>query len=136
MNSIGYIAHSSPSIFDALGHDPQLAIDHALDDIDGIAARFLEHKDSFDGIALLNEIEGLRRFVLVRNTLAKNLSRRRRRDAAPMGRLLCEALHDMIGDVPSLVKACTSNGEPRMDRDTHRAIACLNFLGSLDPHFI
>lgn len=124
------------SIFDAPGQDVQLAIAHALAEIDGIAIRYRESSDLLDGIALLDEIEGLRRFVLVRAALAETLSRPRRQDAPPMGRQLCEALFEMIGDVPALVKSCTREGAYGMERDTRRAIACLNFLGSLDHRFI
>ena len=46
------------------------------------------------------------------------------------------ALNLMIGDVPSLVSACTRQPEAIMDRDMRRAIACLFFLGSLDISFI
>lgn len=129
-------ARPGASIFDAPGHDPRLTIAHALAEIDGIASKYRESNGLLDAIALLDGIEGLRRFVLVRATLARTLSHPGRHDAPPMGRQLCEALHEMIGDVPALVASCTRQGEYRMERDTRRAIACLNFLGSLDHHFI
>jgi hypothetical protein len=127
---------SGTTIFEAPGDDPQLAISHALEEIDGVAGRYRESKDMLDAITLLDGIEGLRRFVLVRATLARSLSAPPRQGAEPLGRELCDALHDMIGDVPSLVESCTRQVPYRMERDTRRAIACLSFLGSLDPHFI
>ena len=129
-------AFAGPSIFDAPTHDPQLAVNLALDDIEETAARYAASGDALDGLLLLNDIEGLRRFVLVRKTLAVALARPGRLDAPLLGRVLCEALHRMIGDVPSLVKSCTRQGACHMERDTRRAIACLNFLGSMDPRFL
>ena len=128
--------HSGPNIFDAPGDDPGIAIADALAEIDGFADQYRRSNDMLDAIALLDGIEGLRRFVLVRATLARGLSAPSRNGAAPMGRQLCEALHGMIGDVPSLVENCTRQIPYRMERDTRRAIGCLFFLGSLDPRFI
>jgi hypothetical protein len=125
-----------PNIFDAPGEDPGTAIAGALVEIDGAADQYRRSNDMLDAIALLNAIEGLRRFVLVRATLARGLSSPGRNGAAPMGRKLCEALHVMIGDVPALVENCTRQVPYRMERDTRRAIACLFFLGSLDPRFV
>jgi hypothetical protein len=125
-----------PTIFDAPGDDPGLAIAEALSEIDGVASQYRRSNDMLDAIALLDGIEGLRRFVLVRATLASGLSAPSRDGEAPMGRQLCEALHGMIGDVPSLVESCTRQVPYRMERDTRRAIACLFFLGSLDPRFV
>lgn len=129
-------AFPTPSIFDAPTDDPQVAVSLALEDIEEAAARFAASGDPLDAIPLLNEIEGLRRFVLVRRTLGLALARPGRLDAPMLGRTLCEALHRMIGDVPSLVKACTQQGACSMERDTRRAIACLNFLGSMDARFL
>jgi hypothetical protein len=127
---------SGATIFDAPGDDPRLAIADALSEIGGAAARYRSSNDMLDAIALLDGIEGLRRFVLVRATLASGLSAPAGNGAAPIGRQLCEALNGMIGDVPGLVETCTRQVPYRMERDTRRAIACLFFLGSLDPRFI
>ena len=115
-------AVTGTTIFDAPGDDPRLSVAGAM--------------AGLDATALLDAIEGLRRFVLVRATLAGVLSEPLRPGAEPVGRQLCEALHAMIGDVPGLVAACTRDGRYRMERDTRRAIACLNFLGSLNHRFI
>lgn len=136
MSSSVQAVDSGPTIFDAPGDDPGLAIAEALSEIDGVASQYRRSNDMLDAIALLDGIEGLRRFVLVRATLASGLSAPGRNGQAPMGRQLCEALHDMIGDVPSLVESCTRQVPYRMERDTRRAIACLFFLGSLDPRFV
>jgi hypothetical protein len=136
MNISVQAMHSGPTIFDAPGDDPGLAIADALSGIDGAAVQYRGSNDMLDAIALLDGIEGLRRFVLVRTTLARGLSAPGRGGAAPLGRELCEALHGMIGDVPSLVETCTRQVPYRMERDTRRAIACLFFLGSLDPRFV
>jgi hypothetical protein len=87
-------------------------------------------------MAVLTEIEALRRFVLVRGALIKSLRQPGRTDGRPLGKLICEALQGMIGDVPNLVKACSLQGARNMERDTRRAIASLNFIGSLDPTFV
>ena len=129
-------AASGPTIFEAPGDDPRLAIADALAELDGAALRYRRTSDMLDATALLDGIEGLRRFVLVRATLARVLAEPPRHGAPPLGRELCAALDAMIGDVASLVEACTRNGQYRMERDTRRAIACLNFLGSLDHRFI
>lgn len=136
MSSSVQAEHSRSNIFEAPGDDPGLAIAEALSEIDGVAGQYRRSNDMLDAIALLDGIEGLRRFVLVRATLARGLSAPSRNGAAPMGRQLCEALHGMIGDVPSLVETCTRQIPYRMERDTRRAIACLFFLGSLDPRFV
>jgi hypothetical protein len=124
------------TIFDAPGGDPCLAIYRALSAIDDTAKRYRKSNDILDATALLDGIEGLRCFVMVRRTLANCLSAPHRPGAAPRGRQLCEILQGMIGDVPSLVESCKRPGHYRMERDTRRAIACLIFLGSLNPHFI
>lgn len=128
-------AFPGPSIFDAPTDDPQMAVRIALDGLADAASRYTATGDVLDGILLLNEIESLRRFVLVRRTLAVALARPDETDT-PIGRRLCEALHLMIGDVPKLVASCTRPGNHNMERDTRRAIACLNFLGSLDTRFL
>ena len=87
-------------------------------------------------MALLTEIEALRRFVLVRGTLVKGLLQPGRADSRPMGLQLCELLQGLIGDVPNLVKSCSLQGARNMERDTRRAIASLNFIGSLNPAFV
>jgi hypothetical protein len=125
-----------PTIFDAPGDDPRLAIADALAAIDDTAARYRRSNDILDAIALLDAIEGLRRFIMVRRTLASCLSESSRPGAQPWGRDLCQLLQAMIGDVPSLAETCKRNGHYRMERDMRRAIACLIFLGSLNPDFI
>jgi hypothetical protein len=127
---------AGPSIFDAPTDDPLAAVSLALSDVEDAAIRYAASRDVLEGLMLLNEIEGLRRFVLVRATLARGLARRGGNGAPTLGRMLCEALHHMIGDVPSLVNSCMRGGNPSMERDTRRAIAGLNFLGSLDPDFL
>ena len=129
-------AVTGTTIFDAPGDDPRLSIAGAMAGLDSAARRYHKSSDLPDATALLDAIEGLRRFVLVRATLAGVLSEPLRPGAEPVGRQLCEALHAMIGDVPGLVAACTRDGRYRMERDTRRAIACLNFLGSLNHRFI
>jgi hypothetical protein len=127
---------SGATIFDVPADEPRTAIAEALERTGEAHRQYRRSKDMLDAGALLDEIEGLRRFVLVRATLARCLSERPAQRAVPLGRELCEALEGMIGDVPSLVEACSRNGEYRMERDTRRAIACLFFLGSLDPQFL
>lgn len=136
MRTTSHDAVPGTTIFDAPGDDPRLSITAAMAGIDSAARRYRRSSDLLDATALLDAIEGLRRFVLVRATLARVLSEPHHRGAAPMGRQLCDSLHAMIGDVPSLVAACTRVSPYRMERDTRRAIACLNFLGSLDHRFI
>ena len=124
------------TIFDAGEEDLALAIAGDVAAIETAARRYDETRDIVDASTLLDSIEHLRRFVLLRQTLAKGLAKPARPGGAPRGKQICEILHGLIGDVPSLVKACTQNGNYRMERDTRRAIACLCFLGSLDPQFI
>jgi hypothetical protein len=126
----------SATIFDAPGDDPHRAISGALSEIDAAAGHYRGSQDILAAGALLDCIEGLRCFVLVRATLAKCLAERPEGGGSPIGQRLCQDLHAMIGDVPALVEACTRQGQYRMERDTRRAIACLFFLGSLDPRFI
>jgi hypothetical protein len=127
---------SVATIFDAWGDNPSGAIAGELAKINGAERKFRQSNDEENATALLDSIENLRRFVLVRRTLAQVLSRPSRRGGEPIGRQICEALHEMIGDVPKLVEQSTAQGNYRMERDTRRAIACLIFLGSLDPQFI
>ena len=127
---------SGATIFDVPTNDPRLAISMALDDVDDAARRYRFNPTPEDATALLDSIENLRRFVLVRRTLAEALARPGHEGGAALGRQLCAALNLMIGDVPSLVSTCTRQHEAVMDRDMRRAIACLFFLGSLDPSFI
>ena len=97
-------AFAGPSIFDAPTDDPQLAVISPLAEIEDDGLRYAASGDVLDGLLLLNDIEGLRRFVLVRsNTCAWRWPAAAAIDAPPLGRMLCEALHRMIGDVPSLV---------------------------------
>lgn len=127
---------SVTTIFDAWGENPAGAIASNLATIDGAERKFRQSSDVEDASALLDSIENLRRFVLVRRTLAQALSQPAQRGGVPVGRQLCDALCAMIGDIPKLVAECTGQGHYRMERDTRRAIACLMFLGSLDPDFI
>ncbi len=136
MSQVSKSSQSTATIFDAWGDNPSGAIAGDIAKINGAERKFRQSNDVEDATALLDSIENLRRFVLVRRTLAQVLSRPSRRGGAPVGRQLCEALHGMIGDVPSLVEQSTAHGNYRMERDTRRAIACLIFLGSLDPQFI
>lgn len=134
--SIAFSAVSGATIFDVPANDPQVAIALALDEVEDAARRYRISQTQEEGTALLDSIENLRRFVLVRRTLAEALARPGSEGGAARGRQLCLALNLMIGDVPSLVSACTRQPEAIMDRDMRRAIACLFFLGSLDISFI
>jgi len=124
------------TIFDAPGDNPRLAIAGALDEIGSTAARFRRSNDMLDAMAFLDAIEGLRRFTLVRFSLANSLSEPPYPGAAPRGRALCELLESMIGDVPRLADNCRQQGFSTMERDARRAIASLIFIASLDPRFI
>lgn len=128
-------AFPGPSIFDAPTDNPQAAVAFALEDLAEAAVSYARSGDPLEGLLLLNDIEGLRRFVLVRRTLAVALAQEDGTGTA-IGRRLCEALYRMIGDVPQLVASCSRQGHQFMERDTRRAIACLNFLGSLDIGFL
>jgi hypothetical protein len=134
--SISCSALTGVTIFDAPTDDPPMAIALALDTVEDAARRYRLGNSPEDGTALLNAIEDLRRFVLVRRTLARSLARRGTDGGAPLGHQLCAALGHMIGDVPRLVEASLRPREANMDRDMRRAIACLFFLGSLDPAFL
>lgn len=123
------------TIFDVPDDDPSLVIADAMAEIDDTAGRYRSSGDTLDAVALLDAIEGLRRFVMVRRTLAGCLAEPRSPGAPPRGRELCELLQAMIGDVPGLVEPCKQTGHSRIERDTRRAIACLIFLGSLNPRF-
>lgn len=124
------------TIFEAGSQDPARAISGDVAAIDNAARRYRDTRDLVDASALLDCIENLRRFVLLRQTLARGLAKPARSGKASRGKYICELLHGLIGDVPSLVQSCTQNGNYRMERDTRRAIACLCFLGSLDPQFL
>ncbi len=136
MDTINSRAPSSASVFEASSKEPQLAIAYAVEEIDELLIKYRESHDVLDRMALLTEIEALRRFVLVRGALVKGLLQPGRSDSRPMGQQLCEVLQSMIGDVPNLVKSCSLQGARNMERDTRRAIASLNFIGSLNPAFI
>lgn len=124
------------TIFDVNRKAPQFAIACALQELERHLAKYNQSGTQEKRTALLDEIERLRRFVLVRASLAKALAVTTRRDNRTMGRQLCDALHEMIGDVPRFVKTYAAPGAPVMERDSFRAIACLNFLGSLDTQFL
>lgn len=127
---------SRPTIFDSADFDPPRQIAEAVEAIDIATAAFRRAPDEDTQTALLDRIEDLRRFVLVRASLARRLKQPMRNGKDPAGREICELLNELIGDVPSLVKACEHNGRYRMDRDKRRAISSLFFLGTLDPNFI
>lgn len=124
------------TIFDVNLKAPQFAIACAVQDLERHLGRYVRDSTSENQTSLLDEIERLRRFVLVRASLAKALASASRKDNRSMGRQLCDALHDMIGDVQAFVKLYAAPGAPTMDRDSFRMIACLNFLGSLDAEFL
>jgi hypothetical protein len=124
------------SVFETSAGDPHLAAMHALDTVETILTRYRFSGSAAERTALLSEIESLRRFALVRSALAKALSRPGRIDPRPVGRQLCEALLAMVGDVPKLVNACLLYGACHVGVETRQAIACLNFVASLDPAFL
>jgi hypothetical protein len=124
------------TIFDVNRNAPQFAIACALQELDRQLGTYHRASTPQNQTNLLDEIERLRRFVLVRASLAKALARTKRHDNRTMGRQLCDVLHGMIGDVTSFVKLHTAPGAPTMERDSFRVIACLNFLGSLDAEFL
>ncbi len=126
----------SKTIFDVNRKAPQFAIACALQELERWLRKYNRDSTQENQTALLDEIERLRRFVLVRASLAKALCATKRTDNRTMGRQLCDALHSMIGDVPRFVKIYAAPGAPLMDRDSFRVIACLNFLGSLDAEFL
>jgi|688.fasta_scaffold954660_1 hypothetical protein len=136
MDTVNGRVNTSSSVFEASTKDPLIAITTALEDIEKLLAAYRKSEDVLDRMAVLTEIEALRRFVLVRGALIKSLRQPGRTDGRPLGKLICEALQGMIGDVPNLVKACSLQGARNMERDTRRAIASLNFIGSLDPTFV
>ena len=124
------------TIFDVNRNSPQYAIACALQDLERNLSKFNQSASPDRRTRLIDDIERLRRFVLVRASLAKALAAPTRRNNRTMGRQLCDALHEMIGDVPSFVTLHGAPGAPVMERDHFRVIACLNFLGSLDPEFL
>ncbi|WP_395687260.1 hypothetical protein [Aestuariivirga sp.] len=136
MDTVNSRSSSSSSVFEASTKDPQLAINAAIDDIERLLGIYQKSGGVLDRMEVLTEIEALRRFVLVRGALIKCLKRPGRQDSKPIGRQICEALQGMVGDVPNLVKTCSLQGARNMERDTRRAIASLNFVGSLDPSFL
>jgi hypothetical protein len=127
---------SGTTIFDVNRKAPQFAIACAIQELERLLAKYNRASGPENQANLLDEIERLRRFVLVRASLARAFAATTRRDNRSMGRQLCDALHTMIGDVPLFVKTHASPGAPAMDRDSFRIIACLNFLGSLDADFL
>ncbi|MFM8745980.1 MAG: hypothetical protein ACKOED_04855 [Aestuariivirga sp.] len=136
MDSLNHRVSSSGSVFEASTKNPRPAIAAALDDIEALLVVYNKTGDVLDRMELLTEIEGLRRFVLVRGDLINCLRQPGQRNPRVMGKQICEALQAMIGDVPTLVKECSLQGARNMERDTRRSIASLNFLGSLDPSFL
>lgn len=127
---------SGPTIFDVNRNAPQFTIACAIQDIERHLGVYHKSRNNNRTAILLDEIERLRRFVLVRASLATALAQTSPRDSRTVGRQLCDALHAMIGDVPRFVAAYSVPRAPMMDRDTFRVIACLNFLGALDPNFL
>ncbi len=136
MDTVNQRVSSSASVFEASTKNPRPAIASALDDIESMLGVYNQTGDVLDRMAVLTEIEALRRFVLVRTDLINCLRQPGQRDPRAVGKQICEALQSMIGDVPNLVKECSLQGARNMERDTRRAIASLNFLGSLDPAFL
>ena len=124
------------TIFDVNRKAPQFAIACALQEIERHLARYNKASTPDHQTGLLDEIERLRRFVLVRASLAKALGAAKRHDNRSLGRQLCDVLHGMIGDVRSFVELYAAPGAPQMERDSFRVIACLNVLGSLDAEFL
>lgn len=136
MDLISPLPASSASVFEASDHDPDIATAAAMADIDILLTRYRRYQDAADGLALLSEIEALRRFVLAQPSLKRALARPRRGDRRPMGQHIGDALKTMIGDVPKLVRSYSLQGARNLERDTRRAIASLMFIGKLDSNFI
>ena len=136
MDTINTRVNTSASVFEASSSDPQMAIVYALTEVQNLLNKYNASSDVMDRMALLTEAEALRRFVLVRSALVQGLRKPAQEDGTSLGKLLCETLQGMIGDVPNLVKACSLQGARNMERDTRRAIASLTFVGSLDPAFV
>lgn len=136
MDSINSRPPSSASVFDASVNEPYRAATYALEDIEQLLVRYRRINDLPEGLALLSEIEALRRFVLVRPALARALARPGRKDRRPMGVQICEALKAMIGDVPGMVKAYAGHGARNLERDTRRAIASLIFICGFDRAYV
>ncbi len=136
MDTVNQRVSSSASVFEAAKKNPKPAIAAALDDVDALLATYLKSQDVLDRMAVLSEIEALRRFVLVRPELIDCLRQPGTHDPRPLGKQICDALQSMIGDVPKLIKECSLQGARNVERDTRRAIASLNFIGSLDPSFL
>lgn len=134
---MGFSAVSdNTTIFGVSLERPQDEIACAVDAIETHLSAYHKHSRDNQRTLLLDEIERLRRFVLVRASLARGLAKAGGRDARMVGRQLCDALHAMIGDVPAFVATHSAPNAPVMERDTFRVIACLNFLGSLNPAFL
>lgn len=136
MDTVNERVSSSASVFEAAKKNPKLAVASALDEVEALLAAYLKSEDVLDRMAVLSEVEALRRFVLVRPELTYCLRQPGRRDPRPLGKQICAALQSMIGDVPKLIKDCSLQGARNVERDTRRAIASLNFIGSLDPSFL
>ncbi len=126
---------SSASVFEASTANPQQGVAVAVAEVGRLLAKYTASQDTLDRMQLLTEVEGLRRFVLVRSALLQALQQPGSLDMS-LGRELCLSLREMIGDVPELVKTTSLQGARNVERDTRRAIASLAFVGSLDPAFI
>jgi hypothetical protein len=136
MDTVNGRTSTSASVFEASSKEPQAAVAAAIEEIERLLGIYKTSGDVLDRMDVLTEVEALRRFVLVRGALIKGLRQPGRQDSRPIGRQICEALQGMIGDVPNLVKVCSLQGARNVERDTRRAIASLNFIGSLDPSFL
>ena len=126
---------SSASVFEASTANPQQGVALAVAEVGRLLAKYTASQDTLDRMQLLTEVEGLRRFVLVRSALLHAMQQPGSMEMS-LGRELCLSLREMIGDVPELVKTTSLQGARNVERDTRRAIASLAFVGSLDKAFI
>lgn len=135
MDSIATKVSTSASVFEASTKDPQMAVARAADEVAKHLAKYTASQDVLDRMALLTEVEALRRFVLVRGALLAALRRPGSAEGTTLGRDICDALRGMIGELPDVARSCSLQGARNMERDTRRAIASLAFVGSLDASF-
>lgn len=136
MDTINGGASFGASVFQTAAQDPKTAIVYALSEVEDLLARYLLSGDVQDRMALLTEVEGLRRYVLVRGALVAGLRKAARSDGSTLGFLLRETLQAMIGDAPKQTRSTSLQGARNVERDTRRAVASLAFLASLNPSFV